>query len=174
MLLSKPQKSLLNFLRLFGVLREDQAERFLRMEYRGLRLEPLLRQLVCGGLIRRENGFLLDPEGNPEYGALEAVDVMLLLEKNHIPLFQRGAYPFSLTFFKERQGKLWRYDVCRVKPGMEPVICAALERISPGYRMLVFLLERPEQQPGITVPCECSFAWMQDGQYRFYKQERRI
>ena len=52
MLLSKPQKSLLDILRQFGALREDQAKKLLLQRYPGLNFDPIVHQTVCGGLIR--------------------------------------------------------------------------------------------------------------------------
>lgn len=49
------------------------------------------------------------------------------------------------------------------------MISAALEGISTKYRMMVFILEKPEQQKSIFVPCEHCFTWKDNGEYRFYK-----
>jgi len=76
---------------------------------------------------------------------------------------------FSVTFFKERNQTLWRYDICSVPLGGEPMISAALEGISTKYRMMVFILEKPEQQKSLFIPCEHCFTWKDNGEYRFYK-----
>lgn len=171
MLLSKPQKKLIEILRNFGAVREDQAFQLLKMDYSNLQLEPTIRQLICGGQIRRESNCLLLPDGKLDENILCAIDVMLLLEKKHIEMIQKGNNPFTLTFFKERSEKLWRYDVCVVKPGTEILIDALLENINHKYRMIVFVLEKQEQQMSLTVPCEHCYAWKQDGSYRFYKEK---
>lgn len=75
-----------------------------------------------------------------------AIDIMLLLESKTIEHMQKGAYPFTLTFFKERQEKLWRYDICIAVPGKEALLCAALEQIGHKYRMIVIVLDSSEQQ----------------------------
>lgn len=169
MLLSKPQKDLLETLRQFGALREDQARRLLVQQYPGLHFDAIVHQLVCGGLIRKENGYIYRRNGYADPDIEAAVDVMLLLEPKHIDAMQKGCAPFSLTFFRERQEKLWRYDVCVAAPGKEAVISAALENIRHKYRMIVFVLNSLEQQKQLTAPCEHCFAWKEDGAYKFYK-----
>lgn len=169
MLLSKPQKDLLDILRQYGAVREDQAERLLRQRYAELRFEPIVRQLVCGGLIRCEKGILCDKDKTADNSVLQAIDIMLLLEPNRIECMQKGAPPFTLTFFKERREKLWRYDICIVVPGREAIVSAELENISHKYRMIVFVLESPEQQTKLAVPCEHCFAWKENRKYKFYK-----
>lgn len=170
MLLSKPQKTLIELLRCFGAVRENQAERLLRMEYPTLKTEPAINQLICGGMLRRENGLLRLPDRTPDNKILCAIDVMLLLETVHIEMVQKGSNPFALTFFKERSEKLWRYDVCVVTPGTEALISASLEAINHKYRMVVFMLENQEQQKALIAPCEYCYAWKQNGSYRFYKK----
>lgn len=169
MLLSKPQKSLLDIIRQFGALREDQAKKLLLQRYPGLNFDPIVHQTVCGGLIRKESGYIYEQNGRSELDIEIAVDVMLLLEPKHIDAMQKGNAPFALTFFKERQEKLWRYDICIVAPGKETMICAALENINHKYRMIVFVLSSFEQQKKLAVPCEHCFAWKEGGTYRFYK-----
>lgn len=169
MLLSKPQKSLLRLLRDFGAVREGQAQRLLIMEYPGLRWEPVIHQLENGGLIRRTDSCVKLPDQCPEINLLNAIDVMLLLSPNKIELFQKGTPPFSVTFFKEKNQTLWRYDICSVPLGRELVVNAALEGINAKYRMMVLILEKPDQQKSLFVPCEHCFTWKENGEYRFYK-----
>lgn len=174
MLLSRPQKNLIEILRHFGAVRENQLFQLLKMDYPNLQLEPAIRQLVCGGQIRRDSGYLMLSDGGKiDQKVLCAIDVMLLLETKHIEMIQKGSNPFTLTFFKERSEKLWRYDVCVVKPGTEILIDALLENINHKYRMIVFVLEKREQQKSLTVPCEHCYAWKQDGSYRFYKEIKK-
>ena len=169
MLLSKPQKSLIRLLREFGAVREGQAQKLLMMEYQDLRWEPVIRQLESGGMVRREDGCVKLPDCCPEINLLNAIDVMLLLNPKKIELFQKGIPPFSITLFKERNQMLWRYDVCSVSLGREPVINAALEAVNPKYRIMIFILEKPEQQKSLFVPCEHCFSWKEKGKYHFYK-----
>ena len=84
MLLSKPQKSLIQILRDFGAVREEQAQRLLMMEYQDLRWEPVIRQLESGGMVRREDGCVKLPDCCPEINLLNAIDAMLLLNPKKI------------------------------------------------------------------------------------------
>ena len=169
MLLSKPQKDLLEILQQYGAVREDQAEKLLRQRYAELHFEPIVYQMISGGLIRKENGFLFDQDGSIQTDLILAIDIMLLLESKTIEHMQKGAYPFTLTFFKQRQDKLWRYDICIAFPGKEALLCAALEQIGHKYRMIVIVLESPEQQNRFVIPCEHCFVWKENGKYKFYK-----
>ena len=170
MLLSKPQKTLLEFLRVFGALREDQASTLLEAQYGAQRMEPVIRQLLCGGMIRCENGLMLLPDGKADADRIEAADIMLLLSPEELPVTtQRGMPPFSLTFFKTRGEKLWRYDICPVHPGKEPIVCAQLEGIPQKYRMIVFVLRAVSQRELLYTACEHCFAIKENGKFRFYK-----
>ena len=170
MLLSKPQKDLLDMLRQYGAVREDQAKKLLRQHYTKLHFDSVAHQMISGGLIRRENGYLCGRDGSIHEDVILAIDIMLLLEPNAVEHMQKGAYPFTLTFFKERQEKFWRYDVCIVAPGREAVISAALENIHHKYRMVVIVLDSSEQQSKFVIPCEHCFAWKENGKYKFYKK----
>lgn len=169
MLLSKPQKDLLEILRQYGAIREDQAKKLLRQRYAGLHFEPVVYQMISGGLIRKENGFLFAQDGSIQTDLILAIDIMLLLESKTIEHMQKGAYPFTLTFFKERQDKLWRYDICIAFPGKEALLCASLEQIGYKFRMIVIVLDSPDQQNKFVIPCEHCFAWKENGKYKFYK-----
>ena len=169
MLLSKPQKDLLEMVRQYGAVRTDQARQLLRQKYTGLNFDTIVHQMECGALIRKEKDILREQSKVVNTDVLLAIDIMLLMEPKHIESVQKGSEPFALTFFRQRQEKLWRYDVCIVTPGREPVICAALENISHKYRMIVFVLGSPEQQTRLVAPCEHCFAWKKDGTYKFYK-----
>lgn len=169
MLLSKPQKDLQELVRQFGAVRVNQAKQLLRQKYSGLNFETVVHQMECGALLRKENDILREPDRTADADMLLAIDIMLMLEPRHIEVMQKGTEPFALTFFRQRKDKLWRYDICIVTPGREPVLCAALETIRHKYRMIVFVLTTPEQQTKVTVPCEHCFAWKENGTYKFYK-----
>ena len=47
-----------------------------------------------------------------------------------------------------------------------------IEGKNAKYRVIVFVLENPEQQKNIFVSCEYCFAWIEDGEYKFYKEKR--
>ena len=159
MLLSKPQKDLLELTRQYGALRSEQAEKLLRQKYSGLNFDTIVHQMECGGLLQNEQGILCESGRSADPDVLLAIDIMLLMEPKHI----------EMTFFRQRKEKLWRYDVCIAAPGREPLLCAMLEDIRHKYRMVVFVLDSPEQQTKLAVPCEHCFAWKENGAYKFYK-----
>lgn len=178
MLLSKAQKALLDMLRRVGTMREEAAQRLLLMAYPHTSWEPIVHQLECLGQIRRLHGLIsrTDEERNVP-ATMEAIDIMLLMAEESVELFQQGTPPFSLTFFKQRledhhgtqEYRLWRYDVCPVPPGREALTCALLENIEHKYRLVVFVLEKAEQQERVYIPCEHCFVWKDDGEYHFFK-----
>ena len=178
MLLSKAQKALLDMLRRVGAMREDAARHLLLMAYPHISWEPIVHQLECLGQIRRLHGLIsrTDEEKN-DPAVIEAIDIMLLMEPEKVELFQQGAPPFSLTFFKQRledhhgkqEYRLWRYDVCPVPAGREAMICALLETIEHKYRLVIFVLEKAEQQAFVRIPCEHCFVWKEQGKYHFFK-----
>ena len=169
MFLTTPQRNLLDMLQEFGTVRADQAERLLKMDNPTVQLSAQLQPLERGGRIQRSGDWLTLQHARPNPTGAEMLDVMLLLEPERIVHFQKGTRPFAVTFFKYREDKLWRYDICEVKPGTEPMITALLEGINAKYRMLVFVLEAPEQRFGIEVACAHCFAWKENGEYKFYK-----
>ena len=169
MLLSKPQKELLELVRQYGAIRMDQAKRLLQQRYSDLKFDTIVHQMECGALLRKDNEVLRAPDRTIKADILLAFDIMLLLEPKHIEVMQKGAEPFALTFFRQRKDKLWRYDICIVAPGREFVISTLLENIHQKCRMIVFVLNSSEQQASLTVPCEHCFAWKENGTYKFYK-----
>lgn len=169
MFLTVPQKRLLEILRQFGTIRTDQAEQLLKMQEPKLQFTPLLRALECGGRVRRHGEYLTLQHAPLNTDTTDLIDMMLLLEPKNIVQFQKGDTPIAVTFFKYRKDKLWRYDICRVVPGTEPVVNTMLENMNAKYRMMVFVLEKPEQQHKIFVQCERCFVWKEDGEYKFYK-----
>ena len=178
MLLSKAQKVLLDMLRRVGAMREYAARHLLLMASPHTSWEPIVHQLECLGQIRRLHGFIsrTDEEKN-DPAVIEAIDIMLLMEPEKVELFQQGAPPFSLTFFKQRledhhgkqEYRLWRYDVCPVPTGREAMTCALLETIEHKYRLVIFVLEKAEQQAFVRIPCEHCFVWKEQGKYHFFK-----
>lgn len=164
---------ILDLLAQFGAVREDQAEKILRFRFPTATLERTIFPMLTGRTIRRSNGYLFSRSGKLDEKVIEAIDIMLLLgpDANEAPL--RGTDPFALTFFKRRQDKLWRYDICPVAYGTEAVINAKLENIGTKYRMLVFVPEREEQMQGIQVACEHCYVLKTDGEYEFYLYEKK-
>ncbi|WP_077534365.1 DUF5697 family protein [Massiliimalia massiliensis] len=169
MFLSKPQKELLEILKQVGSLKELQAKKLIEMKYAKSNWETTAHQLACNGKIYREQGYITLPNQSIDQDIINAVDIMLLIESCHIEIFIKGTKPFSLTFFRQREHKLWRYDICPVPVGKEMIICALLEGINCKYRTIVFLLEKLEQRPCIDTVCDHCFVQKSAHTYHFYK-----
>ena len=164
---------ILDFLEQFGAVREDQAEKILHFKFPRATLERTIFPMLSGRLIRRSNGYLFSRSGKLDERIVKAIDIMLLLGPDPNEVFVRGTDPFVMTFFKRRQDKLWRYDICPVAYGTEAVINAKLENIGTKYRMLVFVPEREEQMQGIQVACEHCYVLKTNGEYEFYLYEKK-
>ena len=134
--------------------------------------------MYCLGQIGLLHGFISrTDEYKNDPAVIEAIDIMLLMEPEKVELFQQGAPPFSLTFFKQRledhhgkqEYRLWRYDICPVLAGREAMTCALLETSEHKYRLVIFVLEKAEQQAFVRIPCEHCFVWKEQGKYHFFK-----
>ena len=88
MLLSKPQKDLLELTRQYGALRSEQAEKLLRQKYSGLNFDTIVHQMECGGLLQNEQGILCESGRSADPDVLLAIDIMLLMEPKHIEMMQ--------------------------------------------------------------------------------------
>ena len=55
-----------------------------------------------------------------------AFEVMLAVCGRPPEIYCRGQPPFSLTFFKEREQKLCRYDICVVEPMAGSMVVSAM------------------------------------------------
>ena len=167
--MSKPQKALLELLREYGILRIDQMEKLLKCGGTHIsNLEPLVRQLVYGGEITRQDNLLCALHGKKQ-NIMESVDIMLCLSPTEIQMHKSGKWPAALTFFKMRDDKLYRYDICPVPAGQETMIASALEGTNHKYRILVFYLQDLRQREFLQMDCEIYFAIKDQTTYRFYK-----
>ena len=174
MLRTVPQKELLSLLKSFGALREDQAAKLISIKNEFAILEPTVYPLVCRGEVRRENGYIIAKNGDINPNTITAIDIMLSLESKNIEALQVGASPFNLTFFKLKEDKLCRYDICVVDSGREPIVVAALEGIFTKYRTVIFVIKNIKQQDYLYAPCDYCFAIKEQNNYKFFKAERRI
>ena len=172
MLMTVPQKYLKGLLKDFGALKKSQAEKLLWMKYPDKSHKSEIHQLLLKREIKEQGEYILDTNGKICNELISAVDVMLLIADKETDIIQKGNKPFAITFFKKKEERLWRYDICIVKAGFEIAITALLENINAKYRIIVFLLENPEQQENIYVPCEYCFVWKENGEYHFYKEKR--
>lgn len=129
--------------------------------------------MLTGRAIRRSNGFLFSHNGNLDEKIIEAIDIMLLIGPDPKEAFIKGTDPFVLTFFKWRQDKLWRYDICPVVYGTETAVTAKLENLSAKYRMFVFIPEKEEQMQSIQLDCEHCYVRKTNGEYDFYVRRKK-
>ena len=171
MVWTAPQKKLLELIEQFGALRENQAKAMIETLFPKAPWEILLFPLLSAHAVRRREDFLFSPTGKYCKETIEAIDVMLLLGANLGEPFFSAEKPFVLTFFKTREGKLWRYDICPVAVGEEIAVCALLENIGIKHRKVIFSVTEKEQMAELWIPCEHSFAIKQNEQYEFYKVE---
>ena len=159
---------ILDLLNLFGAVREDQAQAILKHKYPNADLERTIYPLLTGRKIKKSNGYLFSRSGKLDEKVIEAIDIMLLLGPDFNEPFKKGKDIFTLTFFKWRGSKLWRYDICPVAYGTEAVISAQLEGEYAKYRRFVFVPEKEEQMQGIRVACEHCYVLKNNGEYEFY------
>ena len=169
--LGESQKRILELLKLYGCLREDQLEMMIDGEFEQQNFEESLKRLFYYGLIKRENGLVLLSErryNGQELLLIKAVDVMLSFDFKEIEMHKPGEEPFALTFFKPKDGNLRRYDVCHCPIGREQLLSAQLEAMNGKCRTVIIVVDELSQQKGILVECDCCFAITTDAGYRFY------
>lgn len=169
----KDQEVLLDLLHQFGAVRESHADAILKFKFPDVILERTLAPLVAARSIRRANGYVFSLSGKLDDRIIEAFDIMLMIGPDPTESFVRGSDPVVLTFFKWRQNKLWRYDICPVSYGTEAVVSARLEGIGSKYRMIVLVLEKEEQMQGIHVDCEHCYVLKNNGEYEFYVRQTK-
>lgn len=155
-------------LNLFGAVREDQMCKILKAKFPYAKLEQTIYPLLVGKRIKRSNGYLFSKSGKLDEKIIEAIDIMLLIEPDFDMPIQRNNEMFAVTFFKQREDKLWRYDICPVSYGTEIAITTMLENENAKYRMFVFVPEKEEQMQGIRVACEHCYVLKNNGKYEFY------
>ena len=167
------QQVILDLLQQFGAVREDQAEKILQLKFPMATLEKAIIPMISSRVIHRSNGFLFSRSGKLDERNIEAIDIMLLIGPDPKESFMRGTDPVLLTFFKWRQNKLWRYDICPVAYGTEAAMSAKLENSGSKYRMFVFVPEKEEQMQGIHVNCDHCYVLNNDGEYEFYVRQTK-
>lgn len=171
MLLTVPQKYIKEIVEQFGAVKKSQAEKLLEIRFQKKQCIGAIRQLVLKKELRESGEYILADNAKITEDSIKAIDVMLSIGGEN-EIMQKGNNPFAVTFFKYREDKLWRYDICVVKQGSEQIITAALENIYAKYRVVVFVLDNPIQQEDIIVPCEYYFVWKENGEYHFYMEKR--
>lgn len=171
MLLTVAQKYLIRCLNDFGGVTKSQAEKLLQLKYPNSTHKSEIHQLLRLGEIKEQGEYLSNKNIGLSTDNISAIDIVLLIADNN-SIIQKGKKPFAVTIFKYRNEKLWRYDVCIIKPEFERLVNAELEDINAKHRTIIFLLDNPDQEKNIYVPCECCFTWKENGEYRFYKEKR--
>ena len=166
MLLTKTQKKILEIVREYGGMRADMLNSLCPEAYS---FEVSLHQLeVNRKLIKTGEYYCDDTALNCGRNTETAFEVMLAICGQPPEIYCRGQPPFSLTFFKEREQKLCRYDICVVTDGREQVVNAMLGGMAGKYGTAIFVLEQKEQAERMIVPPDCRFAVKENAKYIFY------
>ena len=166
MLLTKTQKKILEIVREYGGMRADMLNSLCPDAYS---FEVSLHQLeVNRRLIKTGEYYCDDTTLICDRNAETAFEVMLAVCGRPPEIYCRGQPPFSLTFFKEREQKLCRYDICVVTDGREQVVNAMLGGMAGKYGTAIFVLEQKEQAERMIVPPDCRFAVNENAKYIFY------
>ena len=140
------------------------------MEFPFANYYQTITPLIRGGVVREKEDEILLIGDEERKANTDAIEIMLKIETEKIDLLQKGTYPFVLTFFRNKEERLWRYDICVVPKGREAAVSALLEGMYAKYRVIVFVLEDPEQRKELYVSCEYCFVWKEDGEYHFFKE----
>lgn len=167
MLLTKTQRKILEIIREYGGMRADMLKRLCPEAYS---FEVALHQLEVNRRIVRTGEYLCDDTGViGDRNTETAFEVMLAVCAEPPEVYCRGRPPFSLTFFKEREQKLCRYDICVVEPGREMVVSAMLESADHNCRVIIAVLESTERGEYLRIPCDTFICIKEKTGYRFYK-----
>ena len=166
MLLTKTQKKILEIVREYGGMKAEMLKRLCPDAYSfevSLHQLEVNRKVVPVGEYYGDDTALIC-DRNTE----TAFEVMLAVCGQPPEIYCRGQPPFSLTFFKEREQKLCRYDICVVTDGREQVVNAMLGGMAGKYGTTIFVLEQKEQAERMIVPPDCRFAVKENAKYIFY------
>lgn len=166
MLLTKTQKKILEIVREYGGMKAEMLKKLCPDAYS---FEVSLHQLeVNRKLIKTGEYYCDDTTLICDRNTETAFEVMLAVCGHPPEIYCRGQPPFSLTFFKEREQKLCRYDICVVTDGREQVVNAMLGGMAGKYGTAIFVLEQKEQAERMIVPPDCRFAVKENAKYIFY------
>ena len=167
MLLTKTQKKILEIVREYGGMRADMLNSLCPDAYS---FDVSLHQLEVNRRLIKTGEYYCDDTAlicgrNTE----TAFKVMLAVCEHPPEIYCRGQPPFSLAFFKEREQKLCRYDICVVEPGRETVVSALLESADLNCRVIIAVLESTERGEYLRIPCDTFICIKEKTGYRFYK-----
>lgn len=174
--LSGAQTRLLEALRQFGALREDQLAWLYRLvepdAKRGL--AQVMGQLAYLSRARREGAYWCAAWRTPEPRMSDAFDVMRLLCGERLPQFVTSRGPCALTFTLPPSGE----DDCRcfrlyfVKPGEETQTCAVASAAPPGHTVL-YAVEALRQADALFCSHPYFVVLKEDGSFSFFQTEPR-
>lgn len=173
MFLNMQRRYLYEVIKTLGFIKREQAEKLLLAKYPSSDFLLTVNGLKSSALVREYSGYLLERGEEISEDIRIATELMMKITDGKIENVQKGVFPFTVTFFRSRADRLWRYDICIVPNGREAVVSAALEGMYAKYRVVVFVLEDPEQQKDLYVSCDYCFVWKEDGEYHFFKEEKQ-
>lgn len=168
----KDRIMLLEIVNTFGAITLTQAERLLSLRFPRADFDMTLQPLLMSRQLKKCGEYLFSRSGELNQNIVNAIDIMLLIGPEIEQPIMNGTEPFLLTFFKLRDEKLWRYDICPLGYGTEAVVSALLENINTKYRKIIFMPEKAEQMEALRVPCEHCYVLKNNEKYQFYVNER--
>lgn len=180
MLLYGYQKTIMDILKTLGAARVNQIKALVKGAFPDhfkqdkafVDVGTQIEQMVCHGELRRCGNIILYSGGEEDIDAdlLAAVDVMLQLSGGMgLHLYRRGDPPAKLTFFREREDKLIRYDICCLD-GSEHYLTACFSGPADKYRTLIFITADASLRRRLPVETDHCYAVRGRGhQYHFYK-----
>lgn len=167
MLLSKPQKRILELIREFGGLKRNML---FELTGRLQNLDVMLNQLKVAGKISLNREYFCDDIGKIcERDKETALEILIAVTDEMPEYMEAGQPPFALTFFKMRKEKLCRYDICIVPVGKEILVGTMLNVAETKHRIIILELASIEQREYFSGSCEYVYAIKENGKYHFYK-----
>lgn len=166
MLLTKTQKKILELIREYGGMKAEMLKKLCG----GQRwFENELKRLSQLGRLFETEGYYCD-ECKVICGrdTETAFEVMLAASAKPPEMFFTGNPPFALTFFKNKDEKLYRCDICVAHYGREAVVNALLAGLVFKYRVVIFVIEDERQIPFLKIRGEYRFALKRNEIYHFY------
>jgi len=176
MLLTNVQVSILELLKTYRCLRNDQICRIIGREFQSEsafivrhleRLQTLCRYKLC----QPRPGFTGVVGAVPDDDLLLAVDVMLEFQACGLGTFRPGKPPFKLIFFKiGEKGHLRAYYVTIVHSGTENLLSSLARNTAKGCgNAVIFVLDNIQQARHIQFPFEHFYVVRENDGYQFYK-----
>lgn len=170
--LTETQMQLLEALRQFGALREDQLEWLYRLVEPGAKreLSSVMGQLAYLSKARREGAYWCAAWRTPEPRMTDAFDIMRLLCGERLPQFVSSRGPCTLTFTlpPDGQAPIRCFRLYFVKPGEEMKICEEADAAPPGHTPL-FAVESIGQASALICGRPCFIVLKENGSFSFFQ-----